>query len=77
MASWPAKATARWLFRAPPSGTSNVYLAPEKVSGVPIFQEVRVNSLNLYGTYGLTDKIDAIVSLPYIQSEGKADPRGD
>ena len=58
------------------SGTTeryqNVYLAPEKVDGVPVFQEVRVNSLNLYGTYGLSDKIDAIVSVPYIQSKGKA-----
>ena len=58
------------------SGTTeryeSVYLAPDKIDGVPIFQEVRVNSLNLYATYGLTDKIDAIVSLPYIQSKGKA-----
>ena len=58
------------------SGTAerytDVYLAPEKISGVPIFQEVRVNSLNLYGTYGLSDKIDAVVSLPYIQSKGHA-----
>ena len=51
---------------------SNVYLAPELVRGVPVFNEVRVNSLNLYGTYGLTDKIDAVVSLPYIQSKGQA-----
>ncbi|WP_210519026.1 hypothetical protein [Hymenobacter terricola] len=58
------------------SGTSesytNVYLAPDKVDGVPIFQEVRVNSLNLYATYGITDKIDAVLSLPYIQSQGQA-----
>ena len=57
------------------SGTTerydNVYLAPDKVDGVPVFKEVRVNSLNLYTTYGLTDKIDVIVSLPYIQSKGK------
>jgi hypothetical protein len=58
------------------SGTAerytDVYLAPEKISGVPVFQEVRVNSLNLYGTYGLSDKIDAVISLPYIQSKGRA-----
>ena len=58
------------------SGTSerysNVYLAPDKIDGVPVYREVRVNSVNLYGTYGLTDKIDAIVSLPYIQSKGQA-----
>ncbi|MBF9239393.1 hypothetical protein I2I05_18515 [Hymenobacter sp. BT683] len=58
------------------SGTTEryetVYLAPEKIDGVPIFQEVRVNSLNFYGTYGLSDKIDAVISLPYIQSKGRA-----
>ena len=58
------------------SGTTerydNVYLAPEKIDRVPVFQEVRVNSLNLYTTYGLSDKIDAVISLPYIQSKGRA-----
>ncbi|GAB3732022.1 hypothetical protein GCM10027594_13930 [Hymenobacter agri] len=58
------------------SGTAeqytSAYLAPDKVSGVPVFQKVNVNSLNLFGTYGLTEKIDAIVSLPYIQSKGQA-----
>ena len=58
------------------SGTTerytSVYLAPDKIDVVPVFQEVRVNSLNLYGTYGLTDKIDAVISVPYIQSKGKA-----
>jgi hypothetical protein len=48
------------------------FLAPVKAEGIPVFQEVQVNSLNLYGTYGLTDKIDAVVSLPYIQSKGRA-----
>jgi hypothetical protein len=61
------------------SGTSEqykmVYLVPEKVDGVPIFNEIRVSSLNLYATYGLSDKIDVIVSLPYIRSEGQADVR--
>lgn len=61
------------------SGTTEqykqVFLVPEKVEGVPIFQQVRVSSLNLYGTYGFTDKIDGILSLPFIRSEGKADPR--
>ena len=58
------------------SGTTerymSVYLAPTKIDEVPVFQEVQVKSLNLYGTYGLTDKIDAIVSIPYIQSKGNA-----
>ena len=58
------------------SGTTeryeSVYLAPGIVEGVPVYQEVRVNSLNLYGTYGLSDKIDVVLSLPYIQSKGKS-----
>ena len=58
------------------SGTTEAYtkvfLAPEKIEGVPVFQEVRVSSLNLYATYGLSDKIDVVVSLPYIQSKGRA-----
>jgi len=59
------------------SGTTehynSVYLAPDKIDAVPVFRQVRVNSVNLYATYGITDKIDAIVSLPYIQAKGKAD----
>lgn len=58
------------------SGTAEryttAYLAPVIADEVPIFREVHVNSLNLYGTYGLTDKIDAVVSLPYIKSTGQA-----
>jgi hypothetical protein len=51
---------------------SSVYLAPAKIDRVPIFNEVRVSSLNLYGNYGITDKLEAVVSLPYIQSKGSA-----
>ncbi|WP_310397942.1 hypothetical protein [Hymenobacter sp.] len=58
------------------SGTTerynDVFLAPDKIDAVPVFQEVRVNSLNLYATYGLTDKMDAVFSLPYIQAKGQA-----
>ncbi len=53
----------------------SVYLAPEKIDRVPIFERVDVNSVNLYGSYGITDKLEAIVSLPYIQSRGFADER--
>lgn len=59
------------------SGTTeryeSVYLAPDKIDAVPVFRKVRVNSLNLYATYGLTDKVDVVLSLPYIQSKGNAD----
>ncbi|WP_375434475.1 hypothetical protein [uncultured Hymenobacter sp.] len=51
---------------------SSVYLAPTKINKVPIFDEVRVSSVNLYGSYGITDKLEAVVSLPYIESKGNA-----
>ncbi|WBA43807.1 hypothetical protein [Hymenobacter canadensis] len=53
----------------------SVYLAPEKIDRVPIFDRVEVSSVNLYGSYGITDKLEAVVSLPYIQSKGFADER--
>ncbi|HEX8424764.1 hypothetical protein [Hymenobacter sp.] len=52
---------------------SSVYLAPAKIDRVPIFDEVQVSSVNLYGSYGITDKLEAVVSLPYIESKGNAD----
>jgi hypothetical protein len=53
----------------------NVLLQPLKLYRVPIFQEVHVTSLNLFANYGITDKLDAVVSLPYIKSTGRADER--
>ncbi|GAB2952499.1 hypothetical protein GCM10027048_17020 [Hymenobacter coalescens] len=50
----------------------NVYLVPDKVDAVPIFREVRVSSVSVYANYGLTDKIEAVLSLPYIKSTGRA-----
>ena len=50
-----------------------VFLAPEKVDGVPIFREIQINSVSLYASYGLSDKIEAVLTLPYIRSAGKAD----
>ena len=49
-----------------------VYLVPEKTDGVPIFNEVKLNSTNLYATYGLSDQLDVVMSLPYISAEGNA-----
>ncbi|GAA3936374.1 hypothetical protein [Hymenobacter algoricola] len=50
-----------------------VFIAARKVDSVPIFRQVQISSVNLFATYGLTEKIDAVVSLPYIQSTGEAD----
>lgn len=49
-----------------------VYLVPKTVNGVPVFGEVEVNSASLYATYGITDKLDIVVSLPYITATGNA-----
>lgn len=54
---------------------SNVFLVPDKVGEVPIFREVQVSSLNLYANYGVTDNVEVVLSVPYIQSRGKADDR--
>jgi len=51
----------------------SVYLAPEKIDRVPLFDRVEVSSVNLYANYGITDKLEAVVSLPWIQSKGHAD----
>ena len=49
-----------------------VYLVPQKVYSVPIFKRVEINSLSFYGTYAITDKLNLVLNLPYIQSKGNA-----
>jgi hypothetical protein len=53
----------------------NVLLQPLKLYSVPVFEKVQVTSVNLFATYGLTNKLDAVLSLPYIKSAGRADER--
>jgi hypothetical protein len=50
----------------------DVFLVPDDAKGVPVFNEVAVNSTSLYASYGISDRFDAVVSLPYIQTEGNA-----
>lgn len=52
---------------------NEVYLVPAKVDAVPIFNEVVNTAVNIYATYGITDKLEAVVSLPYIESKGKGE----
>lgn len=49
-----------------------VLLVPADINGVPVFNEVALNSVSIYGTVGLSDKWDLVVGLPYIQAEGQA-----
>ena len=50
----------------------NVFLVPTDAEGVPVFNDVKVNSVSLYASYGLGKRWDAVVSLPYITAEGNA-----
>jgi hypothetical protein len=49
-----------------------VFLVPVEASGVPVFNEVDVSSISLYGTYGISNKLDAVLGLPYIKARGNA-----
>jgi len=59
------------------SGTTEkyqqVFIPAQQVASVPLFKRVQINSLSLYANYGITDKIDFVMSLPYIHSEGEAE----
>jgi hypothetical protein len=49
-----------------------VFLVPAEVDGVPVFNEVSVSSISLYGEFGITDNFDVVVNVPYIKAKGNA-----
>lgn len=49
-----------------------VFLVPADAEGVPVFNEVNVNSVSLFGTYGISDRLDVVATLPYISATGNA-----
>jgi len=49
-----------------------VLLVPSEIDGVPVFNEISINSYNIYGEYGLSDRFTISINIPYIQSEGEA-----
>jgi hypothetical protein len=49
-----------------------VYLVPQETDGVPVFNEVQLNSTNIFATYGVSDQLDLVLSVPYINAEGNA-----
>ena len=51
---------------------TDVYLVPEKVAGVPVFNKVKTNSFSLFTTVGITNKLDVQLNVPYIKSTGEA-----
>lgn len=51
---------------------NSVFLVPKKITGVPIFNDIKVNSTSVYTTYGLSDKLNLVLNVPYIKAEGAA-----
>lgn len=51
---------------------STVLLHPATSEVVPVFNEVQVTSASLFGTYGISDKFNVVVGLPYITAKGNA-----
>lgn len=49
-----------------------VYLVPEEIDGVPVFNDVSISSISLYGEIGISDNFNLVLNLPYIKSEGNA-----
>lgn len=49
-----------------------VYLVPKKIQGVPIFNKITLKSGSIYATYGVNDKLNLVLNVPYIQSQGAA-----
>jgi hypothetical protein len=45
----------------------DVFLVPDDAKGVPVFNEVAVNSTSLYASYGISDRFDAVVSRSGVQ----------
>ncbi|HEX7365610.1 MAG TPA: hypothetical protein VF273_00860 [Pelobium sp.] len=52
----------------------SAYLFPEPIDEIPVFKEVSVNSVNVYGIYGVSDKLDIMVNVPFVHTYGSADP---
>ena len=50
----------------------NVFLVPLEAKGVPIFNDVRINSVSLYAQYALSDRFEVSAGLPYISARGNA-----
>ncbi len=51
-----------------------VFLVPQKIDGVPVFNKVQINSVNLFSTIGLSKKLDLQMSIPYVTVTGAASP---
>ena len=52
---------------------NGVSFVASKVDEVPIFKEIQITAVNVYSNYGITNKFEAVFSVPYIKSEGKGE----
>lgn len=51
---------------------SKVYLVPNQVNGVPVFNDVTISSVSFFGEIGISDNFNVVLNVPYIKSEGNA-----
>jgi hypothetical protein len=49
-----------------------VYLVPNEVDGVPVFNDVKIASQSLYAEYGVTNNFNVVVNVPFITATGNA-----
>jgi hypothetical protein len=51
---------------------NEVYFIPEKVDGVPVFNETETSSTSIYATYGISNQVEVVFVLPYVTARGNA-----
>ena len=51
---------------------SKVFLVPNEIDGVPVFNDVSISSVSLFGEIGISDNFNIVLNVPYIKSEGNA-----
>lgn len=51
---------------------SKVFLVPNEVDGVPIFNDVSISSVSFFGEIGISDNFNLVLNVPYIRAEGNA-----
>ena len=49
-----------------------VFLVPQEIQGVPVFNDVKIASQSLYAEYGVTDNFSLVLNLPFITATGNA-----
>lgn len=51
---------------------SKVFLVPNKVDGVPVFNDVTISSVSFFGEIGISDNFNVVLNVPYIKAKGNA-----